>query len=173
VEDSVRVFLGHLGEGLELFGADVPERDLDALHAGGIPDRLGAFGKVAAGVGEATHLSSIVALAVVVTLAIDALSQARFGEELLLELAREPELDLLLEDVDVASEAFGDPIGQHVSPGTRGHGSPPRGFSSLVEIFPIGQVENISFSWMCILLLVNKHDFRGVDHVFDRVRGGR
>ena len=47
VQDAVGVFLGQLGQHVELLGRDAAEGDLDALHARRVPERLGALGELA------------------------------------------------------------------------------------------------------------------------------
>ena len=46
VRDAVRILLGQLGHDFELCGIEAAERDLDALHAGRIPHRRDALGRL-------------------------------------------------------------------------------------------------------------------------------
>ena len=45
VADAVGIFLGQVGQHAHLLGIERAERDLDPLHAGGVPERLGALGQ--------------------------------------------------------------------------------------------------------------------------------
>ncbi len=45
VADAVGVLLGEVGEDLHLLGVQAAEGNLDALHAGRVPERLRAFGE--------------------------------------------------------------------------------------------------------------------------------
>ena len=49
VADSVAVFLGEVGEGVHLLGGHPAERDLDPVHAGSVPDRVGTLGPAVRG----------------------------------------------------------------------------------------------------------------------------
>jgi hypothetical protein len=44
VADRVGIFFGKVGQDLELRSRQAAERDLDSLHAGGMPQRFGALG---------------------------------------------------------------------------------------------------------------------------------
>ena len=45
VRDAIRIFLRDVGQRLELLRIQAAERDLDALHAGRVPYRIGALGQ--------------------------------------------------------------------------------------------------------------------------------
>ena len=117
VGDAVRVFLGQLGQHFELARVDPAKRDLDALHAGGIPEGHGAFGQRAGRVDQALGLHAVPALAVVVALAVGAAAQAGFGEELLVEAPALAQLDLVFVDVDLTPEIGRERLGQRLFPG--------------------------------------------------------
>src|SRR5207253_2722794 len=78
VADAVGVFLGQLRQGDHLLRVDAAEGDLDPLHAGGVPHRVGALGERL--VGQLLRLDAVVAMAVVVALAVGAAAEARLGD---------------------------------------------------------------------------------------------
>src|SRR5690606_35678889 len=121
VEDLIRVLLGELADRLELLGAQLPHRDLDALHARRVPHRVGPFGQLTGRVVELLGLLSVVPLAVVVTLPIHATAQARLGEQLFLDLPLLPKVELRLVDVDLARPVLADLPRQGLLPGDLSH----------------------------------------------------
>jgi len=44
VGDSVGIFFAKIGQHFELRGVEAAEGNFDALHAGGVPESVGAFG---------------------------------------------------------------------------------------------------------------------------------
>ncbi len=117
VQNPVGILLGHLREDVELIGRDLAVGDLDPLHAGGVPQRARPLGDVLGGEHERLGLLAIVALAVVVPLAVGTATEARLGEQLLLDLPLLAQLDLRLEDVDLASPGFWDARAEAFLPG--------------------------------------------------------
>src|SRR6185436_4171621 len=95
----------------------LPARDLDPLHAGRVPHRAGTLGDLLRREHQRLRLLAVVALPVVVALAIGAAPQPRLREQLLLDLAALPQLDLRLEDVDLAAPGFRDPGAEGLLPG--------------------------------------------------------
>ena len=77
-------------------------RNLYALHAGGVPQRIWAFGEVARRKIELLNFVTVVALTIVVALAVGAAAQARLGEEPLFQLALLTEHEFGLEYVHLA-----------------------------------------------------------------------
>ncbi len=106
VGDAVGIFLGQIGHGFELIGVHAAAGNLDALHARRVPHRVGTFGQLAGWIGNVLDFGAVVALAVVVTLAVGAAPQARFGEKALVYLALFPQGDFGFENVDFASQMF-------------------------------------------------------------------
>ena len=123
MQDVLGVFFGQLGEDVALVGRDAAERDLDPLHAGCVPDGADTF-RQAILVSEFLCVDAIEALAIVVTLAIDAPSQTRFSEELVGDLVLPFKLHLRFVDVDLFSEVGRDAAAQLFFPGLT-HGRPP------------------------------------------------
>ena len=108
VEDTIRVLLGQLRQHVQLIRRQRPERDLDPLHAGRVPEGHGALGDLPRGEHQRLGGLAVVALAIVVALSVDPASQPRLREQLLLDLSLLAELELGLENVDLASPCLGD-----------------------------------------------------------------
>jgi hypothetical protein len=68
---AVGVLLCALGEDLELFGSDLPEGELDALHAGRVPHRASDPWSARRTVRDRPRRHAVVPLAVVVALTVD------------------------------------------------------------------------------------------------------
>ena len=115
VRYAVGVFLGKISEGFKLRGVQPAERNLDAHHAGRVPQRVRPFDDASRQL-ELLNALAVVSLSVVVTLAVDAAPQARLGENFLVDLALLAQLHLLLEDIDLAPELFRDPRRELVFP---------------------------------------------------------
>jgi hypothetical protein len=72
VRDRVGVFFRKLGQNLKLFRVQSAERDLDALHAGRIPQHTTGALRVGRGKANPASLDTVMALPVVITLAVGA-----------------------------------------------------------------------------------------------------
>ncbi|MEZ5351048.1 MAG: hypothetical protein R2762_00295 [Bryobacteraceae bacterium] len=113
--DAVGVLLGEIGHGLQLFRVHAAVGNLDALHAGGIPKRIGPLGTVEREC-EFPGRDTIVALSVVVALAVCAAPQAGFGEDLLVDLTLFPRPDFVFVDVEFTGEGGGYAITEVILP---------------------------------------------------------
>ncbi len=122
VQDAVRVLLADLGQDIELLGGESAHGDLDPLHAGGVPHRAGALRDLARGEHDVLGALAVVALPVVVPLAVDAAAQARLREELLFYLSKLAQLNLRLENVDLAGQRLGHGVPELRGPAGLGHG---------------------------------------------------
>ena len=108
VGDAVGVLFRQLRQHLELRRVQAAERDLDALHARGVPEGVGTFGGRAAGVGEALGGAAVVPLAIVVALAVDAAAEAGLREDTFFDFALTAEGDFVLEDIDFGAKFSGN-----------------------------------------------------------------
>ena len=105
VRDAVGIFLGQLRHGFQLLGVQPAAGNLDALHAGRVPHRIGALGQRRPRDSAISWtFCAVVPLAVVVALAVGAPAQARFGEQALVDLALLAQRDFRFEDVDFARQ---------------------------------------------------------------------
>ena len=97
--DTIRILFRQLGHHLELLRVHAAKRDLDALHPGRIPHRVGALRDLLL---ERQRLgfSPIVALAVVVPLTIYAAPQPSFRKYLFVQLVLATKLNFGFERVD-------------------------------------------------------------------------
>ena len=111
VADAVGIFLAEIGQHFELLGVETTEGNLDALHAGGVPESVGAFGGDV-GVVEGAGGCAVGALAVVVALAVGAAAQAGFGEDAVFDFALLAQGDLVFEDVEFGGEGFGNAVAE-------------------------------------------------------------
>jgi hypothetical protein len=82
-----------------------------------VPQRLRPLGELARREIDGALLDAVVAPAVVVALAVGAAAQARLREHLLVELALLAQLDLRLEDLDLAREVGGHAAAEALLPG--------------------------------------------------------
>ena len=103
VGNAVRILLGQFGHHLKLLWRHPPVGNLYALHARGVPDRIGAFGDPF-GIGKLFGLLSVMALAVVVTLSVNPTTQPRFGKHFFVDLVLSPQLDFGLEGINLFSK---------------------------------------------------------------------
>ena len=117
VADAVAVLLGEVGEGFHLLGGQPPERDLDALHAGGVPHRVGALGQPVRGEREGLDPVAVVPLPVVVALPVGPAPQAGLREHLVVDAALALQGDLVLEGVDLPPQLRRDAIAESFLPG--------------------------------------------------------
>ena len=108
VGDAVRVFFGEFGHDFQLGGVHGPKRNLDALHAGGVPQGRRAFGERVMGERKLAYLDAIVAVAVVVTLAVIAAAEAGFGEDALVDPTFAAQFDFGIKDIDFVREVRHD-----------------------------------------------------------------
>ena len=108
VGDSVGVLLGQFRHRFELLRVHPAVRDLDSQHPRRVPQSVGAFGRIAFGVGQLAGFLPVMALAVVVALAVGAAAKPRLGENLLVDLALAAQLDLRLEFVNLLREVLGE-----------------------------------------------------------------
>src|SRR5262249_13949236 len=88
-------------------------------------ERVGSLQQPARRVFERAGADAVVALAVVVPLSVRATPQTGLGEDLVFDFPLLLQLDLGLEDVDLAAPLGRDAIAQLFFPG-RGHGNIPR-----------------------------------------------
>ncbi len=99
VADRVGVFFRQLGQHHHLLGVHPAKRNLDALHARGVPVRLRSFGE--RGVRELLRVEPVVAKPVVVALPVRAAAQSRFRENLFVDASGLAQGDLRVELVDL------------------------------------------------------------------------
>src|SRR5689334_13307836 len=104
VQHGVCILFREIGQRIHLLGSETAKRDLDALHARGVPKRLRTFGQILAGIGQLLRLNTIVAMAIVVTLAICAATKSRLGEDFFIKLALLTKGNLFLENINFVSE---------------------------------------------------------------------
>src|SRR6185295_10718710 len=88
---------------------------------GRVPDRVGTLGQIRTRVLELLRALAVVALPVVVALAVDAAPQASLGEELLVDLAAAPQLELRLENLDLSKQRLIRAVGRFLLPCAAGH----------------------------------------------------
>ena len=105
VQYFVRILLGNLAEYLQLVSRQSPERNLDPLHAGRIPQGIRTFHRLSR-IGDRPRFPTVVALPVVVPLTVDTLSQACLSKDLFFELPVEHETHLPFKDVDVVGQVW-------------------------------------------------------------------
>ena len=115
VQDAVRVFLGALGEHVELLRCDAAVRDLDAQHARRVEDGVGAFREVRR-VLEALLCLAVVPQAVVVALPVGAAPKPGLSEDPFLHPALLAKFDLGFEDIDLLGEILGHGAEKALSP---------------------------------------------------------
>src|SRR5262245_56729595 len=116
VQHAVRIFLSAVGEDLELFRGELTERDLDALHAGGVKLGVRPLRKTAPRKRNVLCAHAIVTSAVVVPLAVYAATKTQLGDDFLFDLAGFSKLDLILECVDLLCDRGGNTRGQCLFP---------------------------------------------------------
>src|SRR5262249_40685552 len=126
----------------ELLCAHLAERDLDPLHARRVPEGARTLGELGRRKRERLLVASVVTLAVVVSLAVDAAAEPRLGEELLLDSPLFSKVNLSLEDVD-----FSAPRGRNLAlegllPSRLVHAGTPAIGRDLYSPFPMRQVDN-------------------------------
>ena len=109
VEDAVGIIIGELGKNIHLLRRHATKWDLDALHAGSIPERVGALHHRTGGVLELLTSHAVVSLTVVVALSVYASAEPRLVEKFLVQLALTAKLDLCLVDVDLSRQ-----LGRHL-----------------------------------------------------------
>src|SRR6185369_5446597 len=112
----VAVFLGALGDRLELVGGHAAEGNLDALHPRGIPFGIGPLGQALLREAEILRHNAIVTATVVVALSVGAAPQAHLGEHAFLDLALLAQLHLVFERVDLVAPLGGDPVLELLAP---------------------------------------------------------
>src|SRR5512135_2282859 len=102
VPDPIRIFLSQFSHDLQLLRIDPAKRNLDALHAGCIPESVGTFGRPGFTSRELQSLSrfAIPALTIIIALTVGSASQTRLSKQLLIELALFAQFDLGLVDLD-------------------------------------------------------------------------
>ena len=81
MRDAIGVFLRQIGHSFQLASVQTAKGNLDPLHAGSIPQRVGTFRVVVGGIDEVLHLPAIVPLPVVVSLAVHASPESGFREK--------------------------------------------------------------------------------------------
>ena len=123
MQDAVGILVRNLGKDVKLFGRKTAAGDLDALHPGGVPDRVGPLYAFDLFEFELAAFKAVVALAVVVALPVDAAAQTRFGKYLFVELPLTHQLHLALKDVDLVGPFEGHLFRQDLFPTDVGHGS--------------------------------------------------
>ena len=106
VGDAIRILFREVRQCFELRGVHAPAGYLDALHARGVPKGVGPLGQMSGGINELMHGFAVVPLTVIVTLAIDAPAQPRFGNQAFVEFSLFPQLQLGFEDVNFVSQVF-------------------------------------------------------------------
>src|ERR1019366_5632598 len=116
VQDAVRVFLGAVSERLELGRSQSAKRDLDPLHPGRIPHGVRAFGQCGRWKLQMLGLDAVVALTIVVALTVGTTTQAGLGEELLVDLAKLPKLELGLVNINFISQRAREFVSQFFLP---------------------------------------------------------
>ncbi len=97
--NAIRILLRQVGQDLQASCIHAAERYLDSLHAGRVPHGHWPFGKIIARKTQRALCLTIVALAIVVSLAIDSASQARFCKDLVVYFPLFLKCDLGLEDI--------------------------------------------------------------------------
>ena len=122
VKDRIGVLFGELAQHLELLDGELPERNLDAHHARRVPHRVRPLGQVATGEGQRLLTGAVVTKAVVVALPVHTSAKPGLGEDLVVDLALLFELDLTLEEINLATEWVRDPITKLLFP--RSHDAP-------------------------------------------------
>ncbi len=70
VRYAVGIFLGQLRHGLKLRGIQATRRNLDALHPGRVPERVGTLGQIGRGKVQALDFLAVAALAIVIALSV-------------------------------------------------------------------------------------------------------
>src|SRR5690625_6393887 len=93
--------LGERGKHLHLLRIEATERDLDAHHSRCIPERVRTLVQFLWEL-ERPCLETVMTLAVVVTLAIDAAAEAGLRKDVLINLSLTPALQLTLAYVTLA-----------------------------------------------------------------------
>ncbi len=116
VKNAVGVLLGELGQRVQLLGGNATERDFDALHARGVPERVGPLRHVGQEV-ELLGSDAVVPMPVIVALAIDSAAKTGFGKDLFVHFAGAPKRHLRLENVDFFGDLRIHSIGQFFFPG--------------------------------------------------------
>ena len=111
VRDAVRVFLAKIGQHLQLRGVQAAERNLDALHAGRVPQGVGSLG-VGGGIVQRAGGLAVGPLTVVIALPVGAAPQPGFGEDAVLDFALFLERDLVFEHVELGGEMLRNTIAQ-------------------------------------------------------------
>ena len=104
VKNRVGIFFRKIRVHFELFRRNATIRDLDSAHTGRVPEGLGPFrGDV--GKPEGLLRDTIMALAIVVTLAVNPAAKAGFGENFFVELGLLAQARLAFEVVDLFGPA--------------------------------------------------------------------
>src|SRR5207245_7959476 len=98
-----------LGESLQLRRVQPAEGNLDALHAGRIPQRVGPL-CAAGGIAEPLLRAAVMPLAVVIALSVGAAPEPCLGEDAIFDLALLLEGDFVLEDIE-----FGGQMRRHLA----------------------------------------------------------
>ena len=116
-------YSSQVGQHLQLGGVQAAERNLDALHARRIPQRVRTLGVRRTDNCSVRVVCAVGPLAVVIPLAVGAAPQPRLGENPVFDLALLLERDLVFEDVDLGA------------PDDSGIWSPSRAFHSELLVF--------------------------------------
>src|SRR5690625_7159909 len=122
MKDAFGIIIGERGKHLHLLRIEATERDLDAHHSRCIPERVRTLVQFLWEL-ERPCLETVMTLAVVVTLAIDAAAEAGLRKDLLINLSLTAELHLTLEYVNLAFEMRQHRVGQTLLPGEIGRAS--------------------------------------------------
>jgi hypothetical protein len=93
-----------------MIGYEAAKRNFDALHTRRIPNGVGAFEEVAAGILERFGDLTVKALTIVVSLTVNTTTEAGFGKDAVVDLALFSLLDLGFKGVNFSPEIFRDLI---------------------------------------------------------------
>ena len=110
VQHPDRVLFRKVRHRLQLIRTYPARRNFQTHHARSVENRFGAFGNVFARIVDFLRALPVMTLAVVVPLAVDAPAKPLFRENLFVNAARVPQLNLRVEDVD-----FPGQIGRHLA----------------------------------------------------------
>ena len=104
VQNAIGVFFGNLRQDLELFGRDSSKGDLDALHPGRIPRRVGPLGQTGMRIGQALRLQTVEPLGIIIALAVRATAKPGLCKKFLIDFTEFAQFHLRLENINFLAE---------------------------------------------------------------------
>src|ERR1017187_7157585 len=117
VRDAVGILLCQVRQSLKLLRVQPSRGDFDALHPRSIPHRIRTLGQFSGRIAKLLNRFAVVPLTVVIALAIDSSSEARFGEKALVDLALLSQSDFRFKDVYFTCQTLRYFSGESFGPG--------------------------------------------------------